>query len=76
MLLPLSREQRSKQALMVGKDVINVEEDLLYEALDAVLWDGEGIDHGIYEDLIVHSESADNDTDRLPTSLTNSRSAT
>ena len=76
MLLPLSREQRSKQALMVGKDVINVKEDLLYESLDAVLWNGKGIDHGIHEDLIAPSMSADSGPDRLPTSLTNSRSAT
>lgn len=50
-LVPLTFEQRSEHALVVRENLVQVEEDLLYEPLDTLLGDCQSIDDGFYEDL-------------------------
>lgn len=50
-LVALTFEQRPEHAFVVREYLVQIEEDLLYEPLNAVLGDCQGIDDGFYEDL-------------------------
>ncbi len=75
-LVALTFEQCSEHALVMFENLIQIEEDLLYEPPDAELGDCQGIDDGFYKDLCQSLGSREHIELGSPTSWSVSRSET